>query len=140
MPLTITTPDPRGLLQDIKRAIDAGSVRTWAYNTKGHFTHRAPQWKEQAWLKPILALGTLQFVIILPTKGEVIQGVESVYQGRFVSMLWKHFKCTAVESSTCQQSALSRRSAPSNRRRADSTAKRGTKRTNNRPKRRSSTK
>ena len=104
MALTVNTSDPLGLLDQIKAAIDAGEIRTWAYNLKGEFTHTPPQWHRQAWLKPTVGDSFLQFEVRIPL-GVTKRDVEGIYQGRFSSMLQNHFHYTAVVSSTEQQQA-----------------------------------
>lgn len=123
MSLIVNDPNPLGLLHEIKRKIDAGIVRTWAYNEEGYFTHKAPQWKERAWLRPIPVVDALHFEIVLP-KGEVKQDVEGHYKARFTAMLWNHFGHEVIESSTHKQPSLSSKSAPRKRSRAEATAKR----------------
>ena len=69
MTLTVNTSNPSHLLRRIKEAIDEGTVRTWSYNARGDFTHKAPQWNEQAWLRPRIAPRALHFNLIPPKKG-----------------------------------------------------------------------
>jgi len=103
MTLTVKTQDPSGLLRKIKKAINDGAVRTWSYNARGDFTHKAKQWKEQAWLRPRVAPRALHFDLIPPKQG-VKEGVDGVYHGRFAGMLRTHFECIALET-TAQQHA-----------------------------------
>ena len=98
MSLVVKTPDPEGLLENIKAGNATRKIRTWTCNAKGNFTHSPQQWRDQAWLKPIVRRGCLHFLVLLPA-GEAKQGVAGVYQGRFAEMLQNHFQHTAVESS-----------------------------------------
>ena len=108
MALTVNTSDPDRLLREIKAAIDSYSVRTWIYNAKGHFTHVPPQWRDEAWLKPVVRRGCLEFLLILPP-GDAKQGVAGVYQGRFATMLQNHFGYSAVVSANPDQPPIRRK-------------------------------
>jgi len=90
MALSISTPDPKGLLQDIRSAIDTKKIETWRYDKDGDFTHSPAQWVTKAWLRPVASLEELSLTIVRPQSGLEID-VPGVYQGRFAEMLINHF-------------------------------------------------
>ena len=90
--LAVQTAAPRGLLDQIKRAIDAGKIVTWEYDKDGDFTHVPNQWRCHAWLRPTVSEGTLSFKIIENTKIPLTEETYGVYHGRFVEMLLAHFR------------------------------------------------
>lgn len=85
------TNDPKGLLEAFKTAIDDGHVTTWSYDDDGDFTHTAEQWKEQAWLRPVIYTDqlTLNFVINPETKKSP-RYLYGVYHGRFIETMLVH--------------------------------------------------
>ena len=59
MAVKIRTSNPADLLSKIKKEINEGKVKTWAYEThheKQYFSHVTSdnQWKGKAWLLPTL--------------------------------------------------------------------------------------
>lgn len=91
MAITVTTSDPRGLLADIKKGIDAGTIITWKYDTDGDFTHSPTQFANRAWLRPVVAPGELLLIIVPPIKIHMSREVYAIFHGRFVEMLLAHF-------------------------------------------------
>src|SRR5437870_10987045 len=106
MALVVKTAFPKRLLRLIKAGIREGKIRTWIYDSTGHFTHAARQWKDQAWIKPVVKGKSLKFVVLLPA-WDVKQGVEGYYQGKFSQMLHNHFGYSAVVISHAEEEAVS---------------------------------
>jgi len=88
--LTFDTSTPNNLLSRIKKLIDSGQIKTWAYDTDGDFTHTATQWNNKAWLRPHVNGSNLQFTILGPTSGLSTE-VYAIYHGRFLEMMLAHF-------------------------------------------------
>lgn len=91
MAILVTVADPYGLVAQIKRAIDAGTIVTWAYDSDGDFFHSVPQWRGQAWLRPRVTAGTLILNTIRPTSSRISKEAYAIYHARFVEMLLAHF-------------------------------------------------
>lgn len=91
MAVAFKTADPAGLLARIKRAINDGSVDTWAYDKDGDFTHTPTQWKNKAWLRPSVQSGQLLMTTINPKNAGITWEVYGVYMGRFTEMMTAHF-------------------------------------------------
>jgi hypothetical protein len=91
MAIVVTTSKPGTLLADIRGAIDAGAIDTWAYDKDGDFTHSPDQWKNQAWFRPVVQAERLVFRIIPPKSTHISRTVYGVYHGRFIEMLLSHF-------------------------------------------------
>jgi hypothetical protein len=83
---------PDALLASIKKAINANTVQTWAYDDDGDFTHDVDQWRKEAWLRPKVYAGELRFGILAPKDVVLTDAVRGVYHGRFIEMLVTHFK------------------------------------------------
>jgi len=107
MAITISTTQASGLLAGIKKAIDNGEVKTWAYDTDGDFTHSAEQWNRQAWFRPSVQSGTLVLSIIPPQGRNISKEVYGIYHGRFIEMLLVHFdsKFSRVGASAMPEAA-----------------------------------
>lgn len=91
MAVRIFTDDPEALLQAIRVGIDTGKIKTWAYERHGYFLHTAPQWKNQAWLKPHVLPDRLLLNVVPPRGKTVSQVAYAVYHGRFIEMVLSHF-------------------------------------------------
>jgi hypothetical protein len=92
MAVRALTDDARGLLDAIKELIDEGHIATWAYDRNGDFTHTASggQWKNKAWLRPVIHEDRLRFRFLKPKANEVTREIFAVYHGRFIEMLIAH--------------------------------------------------
>jgi hypothetical protein len=98
--VTINTTTPTHLLARIKKGIDDGSIKTWAYDSEGDLTHIANQWNQKGWLRPQVTLTSLQLKFVAPASG-ASREVFAVYQGRFQEMMMAHFwKSYTVSSCT----------------------------------------
>jgi hypothetical protein len=82
---------PQQLLSNIKKAIDAGTIATWKYDSDGDFTHTPDQWRSKAWLRPQVINGVLRFTILIPASTLRSCEVYAVYHGRFIEMMLAHF-------------------------------------------------
>jgi len=91
MSITFNTPDPRGLLAALKKAIDDRHVVTWAYDRDGDFTHATEQWRNKAWLRPKFGNGALRFGIIKPNDQNISKEMYAIYHGRFIESMLAHF-------------------------------------------------
>jgi hypothetical protein len=91
MALRIKTSDPQGLLTRIKKVIDQGHVRTWAYDKDGDFTHTPQQFVRQAWLRPAIEPEELRLHIIRNTSIAPTRAIYGIYHGRFIEELLTHF-------------------------------------------------
>jgi hypothetical protein len=106
MAVIIYTNDPHGLVKSIKAGISNHAIETWSYDSDGDFTHTPPQWRGEAWLRPLIGNGTLTFGL-LGKKGVVMTTVlYGVYHGRFIEMLLTHFDDKFVNAvATAQKQA-----------------------------------
>jgi hypothetical protein len=91
MAVVVITDDARGLLHAIRTAIDESRIETWSYDKDGDFTHTAEQWKQCAWLRPLLKEDRLVLNIIPPRRRAISTRVYGIYHGRFIEMLLCHF-------------------------------------------------
>ena len=91
MALIIRTTNPSGLLSAIKKEIDNKEIDTWSYDNDNDFSHVPPQWKDNAWLRPKIVVGSLQFGILGRKDVELTRYIYAVYHGRFAEMLISHF-------------------------------------------------
>ena len=91
MAILVETNNPERLLRLIRDAIDDGTVRTWSYDDDNDFTHTAPQWVRQAWLRPRTTSERLVFNILTPQDVRLSRVTYGIYHGRFIEMLLTHF-------------------------------------------------
>lgn len=91
MAILISTNNAMSLLQKIKTGIDNGSIDTWVYDKDGDFTHTPEQWKNKAWLKPMINSGELRLGILKPRDVDLSKTIYGIYHGRFIEMLLTHF-------------------------------------------------
>jgi hypothetical protein len=91
MAIIVQTSSPKVLLSRVKQAIDAGHIATWSYDSDGDFTHTPKQWGHQAWLRPIIVAGALQFRMIGNTHVKTTDAIYGVYLGRFIEEMLAHF-------------------------------------------------
>lgn len=90
MAINFETTDPNKLLAAFKKAIDDKHVVTWAYDKDGDFTHTPDQWKNQAWLRPVVFNGWLTFNFLGHNKVKTTKVVYAVYHGRFIESMLTH--------------------------------------------------
>ena len=93
MSLIFKAAQPKTLLDAIKKEINSEKIVTWSCDSDGDFTHTPEQWKNKAWLRPIVGTDELKFNIIKPTSvtkfGNAVLGI---YYGRFLEMVSNHFE------------------------------------------------
>jgi len=90
MALYFTTTQPAQLLARYKKMIDDKEVETWSYDQDGDFTHTPDQWRNKAWLRPVIETGRLAFYVIKPNGVNISTTVYSVYHGRFIESMLAH--------------------------------------------------
>jgi hypothetical protein len=91
MAVRASSNNPQQLLNEIKAAIRAGTVQTWLLDQDGDLTHSPTQWKNKAWFRPSVELGTLVFKILAQQSVPMTTEVYAVYHGRLIEMLLAHF-------------------------------------------------
>ena len=91
MAVRVFCKSPGTLLNNIKARINDGSIETWAIDADGDLTHSPVQWKDRAWLRPVLLEDRLVFRIIPPKGKHITRAVYGVFHGRFIEMLLRHF-------------------------------------------------
>jgi hypothetical protein len=103
MALVVTAMKPAALLAAIKKAINDKHIDTWEYDKDGDFTHSRPQWKDKAWLRPVVQQGILTFGLLGQNGVVMTKAVYGVYHGRFIEMLLTHFD---ADFATAQATAM----------------------------------
>ena len=91
MAVRVFCSNPQQLLSDIKAAIKAGTVQTWAVDSDGDFTHSPDQWRYKAWLHPSVQTDRLIFQILGRKSEKMSKEIYAIYHGRFIEMLLAHF-------------------------------------------------
>ena len=105
MAITVVGSRPTALVAAIKKAIDNKHIQTWSYTAGGDLTHSPPQWKNKAWLRPLIVGTSLQFGVIRPKVGSVSKEVFGIFQGRFIEMLIVHFPEAFTKAEATSQAA-----------------------------------
>jgi hypothetical protein len=90
MAIRVTTSNPSELLSLLKRLIDAGTIKTWTYDSDGDFTHSTPQWNRKAWLRPGVRENELVFGVVAPKGVGMSKSIYAIYHGRFIETLLSH--------------------------------------------------
>ncbi len=90
MAIIFATNVPQTLLDDFKEKIDNKEVVTWSYDAQGDFTHSPDQWRNKAWLRPVVENGGLRFNFLGNTKVVTTWAIYGVYQGRFIESMTTH--------------------------------------------------
>jgi hypothetical protein len=90
MSVNFDTSNPQALLTAFKKAIDDKRVVTWAYDKDGDFTHTPDQWKNHAWLRPVVSNGRLTMRFLGRSSEVTTWEVYAVYHGRFVESMVAH--------------------------------------------------
>ncbi|MCK9588148.1 MAG: hypothetical protein M0Q93_02160 [Terrimicrobiaceae bacterium] len=90
MAIHFQTSTPSKLLNSFKEAIDKKIVATWSYDKDGDFTHATEQWKNSAWLRPVIANNELIFSIIKPQNSNISTEIYAIYHGRFIESMLVH--------------------------------------------------
>jgi len=90
MALKFITPAPSALLAAFKKGIDDKKIVTWSYDSDGDFTHNTDQWRNKAWLRPIIKNGQLAFGTLKPKNSTVTWEIYGVYHGRMIESMIVH--------------------------------------------------
>lgn len=90
MAINLDTTDPYKLLASFKKAIDDRHVVTWSYDKDGDFTHTPEQWKNQAWLRPVILNGRLTMNFVGREDIKTSKAIYGVYHGRFIESMLTH--------------------------------------------------
>jgi hypothetical protein len=90
MAINFETTDPEKLLATFRKMIDKKEVLTWSYDKDGDFTHTPDQWKNEAWLRPVLYNGRLVMNFLGHNKHKTTKVLYGVYHGRFIESMLTH--------------------------------------------------
>jgi hypothetical protein len=90
MSIHLMTATPNKLLADFKKKIDEQSIVTWSYDGDGDFTHDVDQWRNKAWLRPVIRNDRLLLQILKPTGENISKVVYGIYHGRFLESMLMH--------------------------------------------------
>jgi hypothetical protein len=98
MSITFVSSNPRGLLnafQDrIAQTSAEGKITTWEavlHNGVTYYTHKAKDWHQKAYLRPLFKEGALVFNIIHPDKKTISTTVYGYYHGHLTETFLNHF-------------------------------------------------
>ena len=84
------TSTPTKLLTTFKEKIDDEEIVTWSYDGDGDFTHNVDQWRNKAWLRPVVKNDRLLLTILKPKNENISKVVYGVYHGRFIESMLTH--------------------------------------------------
>lgn len=68
-----------------------GRINTWEETSAGLFTHKAAQWANKAWFKPVVIDDRLRFNIIRPKGKEISVTTYGYYHGHLIETFLNHF-------------------------------------------------
>jgi hypothetical protein len=91
MALYFSTKNPVRLLDEFKKAVGDGQIKTWEIDDDGDITHTSTQWQTRAWLVPAIEDGRLAFYILSPKEQVVTKAVYAVYHARLLETMLRHF-------------------------------------------------
>jgi hypothetical protein len=97
--LSVKTSNPAELLDKIKQGIGTGCIKTWSYDKDGDFSQTCEEWKNRAFLEPIILKGELRFELITFKQHRITKSVSGIYYGRFLEMLASYFESDLVSIS-----------------------------------------
>lgn len=102
MSIYVRTSNPRKLVDEINDQIEQSSIDTWSVDKDGDYTHTAEQWKNHAWIHPIIETNRVVFAIWGRVNENLSVVDYAIYHGRFVEMLLVHFdhQCDYIEVSS----------------------------------------
>lgn len=90
MAIILKTDRPNWVVNQIRTRIDDSQIDTWSYDKDGDFTH-VGQWKNHAWMSPIIEDDTITFRIIGRKSVKMTLMEYAVFHGRFLEMLINQF-------------------------------------------------
>jgi hypothetical protein len=88
--ISIDCSDPSGLLAELRKLIDQGTIATWQVFGNGELTHKPPQYYLQAWFKPFLLPDRLVFGIQDRKDQYLTRTLYGLYHGRLTEALIVH--------------------------------------------------
>lgn len=102
MSIYVKCSNPRKLIDEINEKIEDSSIDTWSVDKDGDYTHIAEQWKNHAWIHPIIETERVVFAIWGRVNENLSVVDYAIYHGRFVEMLLAHFdhQCESIEVSS----------------------------------------
>jgi hypothetical protein len=107
MTVFFKTSDPNGLLKAFNGRINQeepkGKITTWERDAQGDYTHKAQQWRNKAWFRPVVEPGGLRFNILghkeIKTRGEIY----GYYHGHLIETFLNHFDTLFTEAVSSAQ-------------------------------------
>lgn len=103
MAIYVKTSNPKQLLDDIKKKIKDGDIKTWSCDLDGDFTYEETQWRCHAWMRPFPMQSEHLIFGMLCRKDKNVSVMDyAVFHGRFVEMLLTHFdrRCDDIISTS----------------------------------------
>lgn len=96
MAVDFISSNPQVILNKFNKAIEQdepkGKITTWVRSEdKKYYTHKAEEWKSQAWFKPIIKDGVLTFNIIKPKNADISTVTYAYYHGHLTETFLSHF-------------------------------------------------
>src|SRR5438876_10058301 len=89
--LVVNTPHPEELLAALRRAVDSRKIEAWSCDHDGDYTYDQPPWRGKAFLRPVVIVGALKFVLLGQQNALMTKAAYGVYLGRFIELLLAHF-------------------------------------------------
>jgi hypothetical protein len=106
MAIIVTTEDPEGLLNEIKRVVDERITELWSYDSASDFSHTPDRWMNRAWLRPEVGEGELRFGILGTKDAGMTASLYSAYHAYFIEMLLTHLdKYFVTAAATAKKTA-----------------------------------
>ena len=111
--LVVNTPHPEELLAALRQAVDSRKVEGWNCDRDGDYTYELPPWRGKAFLRPVVMVGALKFVLLGQQNALMTKAAYGVYLGRFIELLLAHFddRFTGLTASASVGSAAAAPSA-----------------------------
>lgn len=99
MSIYVKSSNPQKLINDINEKIENSGIDTWSVDKDGDYTHTAEQWRNHAWIHPIIETERVVFAIWGRVNDNLSVVDYAIYHGRFVEMLLTHFdhQCENIE-------------------------------------------
>lgn len=99
MSIYVKSSNPQKLIHDINEKIENSEINTWCVDNDGDYTHTAEQWKNHAWIHPIVEADRVIFAIWGRVRENLSVVDYAIYHGRFVEMLLAHFdhQCDSID-------------------------------------------
>jgi hypothetical protein len=108
MAIVFYTAAPKVLLDAIYKAIDEGDIDNWVSEPDGDLTIEQEEWHQEAWLRPFVFSGMLQFGLVGKRGVMMTKSIYGVYHGRFIEEILVHFddKFSTVTATAIGQTTL----------------------------------